>query len=67
METAFNGGSLKSFQITLPKAVGQTSAGDVYAFTALIQDLNYNFAVDKSVTFSATLKVSGDIAFTAGT
>jgi hypothetical protein len=66
MESAFNGGALESFKITLPKAAGQTSTGDTYTFDALIQDLNYSFSVDKVDTFTATLKVSGDITVTPG-
>jgi predicted secreted protein len=66
LETAFNAGALHTFSITLPKATGQTTSGDKFEFTALIQDFNYSFAVDKVGTFTATLKVSGDIDFTAG-
>jgi predicted secreted protein len=66
METAFQGLTIKDFQIQLPKAGGQTTAGDMFEFSALIQELNYSIADDKAVTFSAKLKVSGNIVLTPG-
>ncbi len=66
MEAAFATGALQQFQIQLPKTATQTTAGDQYGFYALIQDLNYSFAVEKADTFTATLKVSGDITETPG-
>jgi predicted secreted protein len=66
METAFAALALKGFQIVLPKENGQTTSGDTFAFTALIEDLNYDIEFNKSVTFTATLTVSGAITVTAG-
>ena len=67
MEAAFQGLTLQMFQIVLPKAGGETSTGDKFAFAALIQDLNYSITVEKAVTFTAKLKVSGNITVTVGT
>ncbi len=66
MEAAFQGLTLVPFKIQLPKTGAQTTAGDSFAFTALIQELDYSIAVDKAVTFTAKLKVSGLITETAG-
>lgn len=66
METAFQGLTLKQFEIQLPKAGGQTTTGDLFAFSALIQELNYTIGDDKAITFSAKLKVSGNIVLTPG-
>ena len=66
METAFSSLVIHDFKVVLPLANGQTTSGDTFAFTALVQDLNYSVSVDKAVTFTAKLKVSGTIALTAG-
>ena len=66
MEGAFNGLTLVPFKIQLPKSGGQTTTGDLFAFTALVQELDYSLSVDKAVTFTAKLKVSGVITETAG-
>lgn len=66
MESAFAGLTVSPFQIQLPKTSVQATTGDMFAFDALIEDLNYSVAVDKSITFTATLKVSGLITTTPG-
>ena len=66
MEAAFSGLSLLPFKIQLPKTSKQTTAGDTFTFTALVQDLNYSVSVDKAVTVTGKLKVSGIITETPG-
>lgn len=66
---AFNAATVGPFTITLPKTPTQTTSGDKYAFTALVEELDdvSDVKPDKKVTTKASLKVSGAITFTAGT
>ena len=66
METAFQGLSITMFKVVLPKAAGQTTSGDTFQFSALVQECNYSVNVDKAVSVTAKLKVSGSITLTAG-
>ena len=67
MEAAFASYQNHDFKIQLPLGAGQTTSGDVFAFNALVQEIDYSLAVDKAVTFTAKLKVSGSITVTPGT
>jgi hypothetical protein len=70
METAFASGALTTFTVQLPvnALAGQTTTGDKWVFTAIVEELDYDGMAPKSVvTFKATLKVSGTPVFTAGT
>jgi len=66
MESAFQSLTLKMFEIQLPKTSKQTSTGDLFAFSALVQDINHTISVEKATMLSATIKVSGPITLTAG-
>lgn len=68
METAFSTLVNHDFKLQLPISAkaGQTTVGDLFAFSALIQELDYTFAVDKAISFTAKLKVSGAIVRTLG-
>lgn len=66
MEAAMNTLAMHNFVIQLPPEATQTTKGDAFAFSALVQEVNYNLAVDKARTFTARLKVSGSITVTAG-
>ena len=66
MEAAFSGLTLLPFKIQMPKQGTQTTAGDSFSFNALVQEVNYSISVDKAVTFTAKLKVSGAITETPG-
>jgi hypothetical protein len=68
MESAFAGLVILPFKVQLPvnANAGQTTTGDLFAFNALVQECNYDLAVDKANTFSAKLKVSGVITVTPG-
>jgi hypothetical protein len=67
MEAAFVGLAMKSFKIQLPISGAQTTTGDSFTFTALVEELDYSVEVDKVVTISGRLKVSGILTETAGT
>lgn len=66
MESAFTSLALKQFQIQLPKSGTQTTAGDSFTFTALVEEIDYSVEVDKIVSMSGKLKVSGILTETAG-
>lgn len=66
MEAAFSSLALLPFTIQLPKQGSQTTKGDLFTFNALVQEANYSVAVDKAVTFTAKLKVSGAMTITPG-
>ena len=67
LESAFVGLKRPNFKITMPLAPGQTTGGDAFAFAGLVQESNFTLAVDKAVSFSAKIKVSGKITETPGT
>jgi len=66
--SAFNSKALTMFQIQLPKAGTQTTTGDKYAFSALVEQMDdlTSVSADKQIQSKATLKVSGSITFTVG-
>ena len=66
MEAAFSGLTILPFKIQLPKTAAQATAGDTFSFNALVQEVNYSVSVDKAVTFTGKLKVSGAITLTPG-
>lgn len=68
METAFTTVPpvKKEFQIVLPKSATQTVTGDSFVFTAVIQELDYSVEIDKAVSLSCKLKVSGVLTITEG-
>jgi hypothetical protein len=68
METAFTTipPVLSQFKIQLPKSGAQVSTGDSFVFKALIKELDYSIEIDKAVSLSGKLKVSGILTVTAG-
>jgi hypothetical protein len=63
---SFNGQTSKQYQVTLPKTPAQTTLGDTYAFTAFVETLPLDFDPKKIITYTASLKISNKIVFTAG-
>ena len=57
---------LKPFTITLLKNPFQTTLGDVYTFSALVESFDVSLNPKKVTTFDSKLKVSGQITFTPG-
>lgn len=64
--SAFNGLANKQFKVTLPLNHSQTTTGDTYQFTALVEKYGMNIKPDKKVSITCSLKVSGALTFTAG-
>ena len=66
---AFNGMTISSFTVQLPKTTTQLTAGDKYVFNSLVEEFDdiSDVKPDKKITSKASLKVSGAITFTAGT
>jgi hypothetical protein len=54
------------FQITLPKTASQTTSGDKYAFTAMVEKYAESIRADKKISISGSLKVSNSITLTVG-
>ena len=69
IKVSFEAKSLLPYRITLPLAPGQTTTGDVYAFTAIVEGLDdmSSTAPAKQVITKASLKVSSSITLTVGT
>lgn len=65
---SFNAKTNKQYKITLPLSAAQTTSGDTYTFSALVEEFNDLSAVkaDKKVSTVAGIKVSGAITFAAG-
>lgn len=66
LSSSFVAGGVNLFTILLPKLVGQTTTGDLYAFSALIQEFSTSLNFDKVQTSTIKLKVSGPIVVTEG-
>ena len=68
VEAAFVGKSRQQYKVTLPIAAGQTTAGDTYSFSALVEESNplADISTDKVIQDKFKLKVSGVITFAAG-
>jgi predicted secreted protein len=66
MNAAFSSGAVLPFKIVFPLGPAQTTTGDTYTFTAMVEELSWDSQFDKAITFSAKLKVSGVITATAG-
>ncbi|MGA2270325.1 MAG: phage tail tube protein [Bryobacteraceae bacterium] len=60
--------TIKQYRITLPKAAGQSTSGDAFAFSAMTEEFNDLGTVkaDKKISTLAKLKVSGPVVLTVG-
>lgn len=67
VEGLYSSGLISAFAITLPKSSAQTTTGDKYTFNALVQSRSFDVDVSKEVSWTVTLKISGAVAFVAGT
>lgn len=56
------------YKITLPKSASQTTMGDTYQFSAMVEEFEDigTIKADKKISTTASLKVSGPITLTAG-
>jgi hypothetical protein len=67
LETAFQSGSLENFTVQLPKGPGQTTSGNLYAFSGYVQEFPApDVQFDKVVNFKCTIKLTTVIALTQG-
>ncbi|MBB6144717.1 hypothetical protein HNQ77_002673 [Silvibacterium bohemicum] len=66
VEAAFASGSKYDFKLVLPLALGQTTTGDTYTFSALVESRDFTVDVSKAISWSVTLKVSGPVTLTTG-
>jgi hypothetical protein len=65
---SFNAATTVMYQAQLPKAPGQTTTGDLFAFSAIVEEFNDLGTVksDKGIMTPAKLKASGPITLTVG-
>lgn len=66
LNAAFAAGEVYMFELQLPKGPGQMTKGDQYAFGALVESFDISVEPSKEISFTASLKISGAITFTAG-
>lgn len=66
LQTAFFAQTLLMFEATAPKGKGQMTAGDMWAFSAYVSDLNPDFDPKKKITNAGKLRTSNGVTFTAG-
>lgn len=67
VEAAYGTGAITAFTLTLPKAASQTTSGDKYAFSALVESRSFDDDVTKEISWDVSLKISGAVTYTAGT
>lgn len=68
VEVAFGTGLKYLWKITLPinTQAGQTTTGDVYAFSALVQSRDISVDTTKAIGWTVKLKISGAVVLTPG-
>jgi hypothetical protein len=69
VQSAFDGanaGQLQSFTMQLAKSPAQTTTGDKFVFSALVQSVSFEVEVTKEITYALNLKCSGAWTFTQG-
>jgi len=67
LNTAFQAGTLENFKVQLPMGPGQTTAGNLYAFSGYIQEFPApDVQFDKIVNFKVTIKLATVITLTPG-
>lgn len=68
MESAFASLGVKQFKAVLPKSGSQTTAGDTYTFSGVIEEFASlsEISSQSQIKFMASIKVSNTYTFTAG-
>lgn len=67
LATAFNQQTLTDFTLQLPKASGQMTKGNLFTFSAYVQDMPLpDLDYSKAATFKVALKITGLIEVTPG-
>ncbi len=68
LAAAFASGSLLPYKLQLPVGPTQTTAGNLFAFNAYVQEMPLpDVQFDKAMTFKCTLKIDSVITVTKGT
>lgn len=68
VKASFDGKTVIMYQVLIPKTAAQSSTGDAYTFSALVEEFDDMSSVSpsKQLVTKGKLKVSGPITFTAG-
>lgn len=66
MVSLLNSAATGMFQIQLLKNSTQTTTGDLYAFSGIVQKYPLTIKADKAIKITASIKVSNAITFTEG-
>jgi hypothetical protein len=68
VEAAFNSGLKYDFKLQLPinTLVGQTTVGDVYSFSALVESRDISVDTSKAIGWTVKLRISGPVSLIAG-
>jgi hypothetical protein len=67
LEAAYNNAALTDFTVQLPKGAGQTTKGNLYAFSGYVTEQpNPDIQFDKTLTWKTTLQITGPITLTPG-
>lgn len=68
VEASWRARTLKQYQLTYPKTPSQSVSGDVYVFTALVEEASPapNFKPDQVIDYKFRLKINQLDTFTAG-
>ena len=66
VEAAFASGSKYDWKLQLPLAQGQTTTGDLYTFSALVESREFDVQTTSEISWTVNLKVSGPVTLTTG-
>jgi hypothetical protein len=68
VENAFSTGLKYDFKLVLPinQQAGQTSVGDTYTFSALVESRDITIDTTKAISWGVKLKISGPVTLTVG-
>ena len=63
---AYESVELTMFQLQLPLQGGQTTKGNLYGFTALVETYDFDVEVEKEIGLTVSVKISGPLTLTLG-
>lgn len=66
LSTAFSALTKTAFELQLPMSPAQTTTGDLYKFSAIVNDFSFEVDTEKQIMLSCKLKISGSLALTSG-
>jgi predicted secreted protein len=62
----FNAATLVTWQVVLPPGLSFSTSEGTFTFSAYVSSIDRSIPVEKEATISVKLKITGKIAFTAG-